>query len=337
MVMAGGGFRFGCYLGMHAAAEEEGLAPDLLIGACGGAIAAAVIHALPDKDARMAWLTSPQLYEFQRAITSSPQAVWWRVLPNLLKRALWPQSSACMRASALSEGMFALPPLPVLPATTGEGPDVAIIGARVSPCAEKTSGHANAKCRLHETVFGPTRVARLLNGHKTWAAQLANSTVDAVLDCNTGMRLSDAVRISIADPYYFSLVEAQSQKWSGGLVDLFPIEIAQALAERVWMERKRPFNVWYAQPAVRAVYGVEGNARRQQAQAQSADVWIDTQDVSRVLQQETTGKGVDVRSGRIVLRPAENHAAFARQMTSQWHYGRERALRALAVADRSRA
>ena len=58
MVLSGGGFRFGIYLGMYAAARDAGRAPDLVLASCGGAIAAAVIHTLPDPAAQKAWLAS---------------------------------------------------------------------------------------------------------------------------------------------------------------------------------------------------------------------------------------------------------------------------------------
>jgi hypothetical protein len=48
MVMGGGGFRFGIYIGMYAALRQAGKAPDVLLASCGGAIAAAIIHNLPD-------------------------------------------------------------------------------------------------------------------------------------------------------------------------------------------------------------------------------------------------------------------------------------------------
>jgi predicted acylesterase/phospholipase RssA len=44
MVMGGGGFRFGIYIGMYAALRQAGKAPDVLLASCGGAIAAAIIH-----------------------------------------------------------------------------------------------------------------------------------------------------------------------------------------------------------------------------------------------------------------------------------------------------
>lgn len=332
--MAGGGFRFGCYLGMHAAAEEVGLAPDVLIGACGGAIAAAVVQALPDAGARFEWLTSPQVHVFQQAIATTSHASLLRVLPGMMMRAVRPRHFPPAKYSSstfLHQAMFELPALPILPPAIGAGPDVAIIGARVSfPSMEVQAlerGNNQWPYRLHETVFGPPRVAQLLAGRKAWAASDPDASIDPLLECNSTMGLLEAVRVSIADPYYFPCVEGDGGKWSGGLVDLFPIEIAQALAKKVVMERKREFNALYAQPAVRAVYGVDGNARRKVAHAQHADVWIDTTDASRQLRNASAGKRIDFSTARIAVNPASDHQTFVKQIKAQWQYGRERALR----------
>jgi predicted acylesterase/phospholipase RssA len=161
------------------------------------------------------------------------------------------------------------------------------------------------------------------------------SAIAPALECNTTLAIEHAVRASVADPFYFASVQAEGQHWSGGLVDLFPIEIAHALADHVVMERKRKFNPLYAQPAVRAVYGVNGNARRRAVQDNThADVWVETTDVSRVLRHETVRKQYDRATGQIVLRAAPTHSEFVRQMTAQWHYGRERALRAFQTANK---
>ncbi|HEX7988139.1 MAG TPA: hypothetical protein VF616_31830 [Duganella sp.] len=74
MVLAGGGFRFGYYLGMHAAAIDAGRAPDLLLATCGGAVAGAIIAGLPDTAARKAWLGSRRMYEFLGDLRSSERA-----------------------------------------------------------------------------------------------------------------------------------------------------------------------------------------------------------------------------------------------------------------------
>src|ERR1700712_1059102 len=80
LVFAGGGMRFGIYLGMHAAACDAGRAPDVLLASCGGALAAAIIQGLPDDAARKAWLASHAMYDFWRGLQPGPQAGIARML-----------------------------------------------------------------------------------------------------------------------------------------------------------------------------------------------------------------------------------------------------------------
>ena len=334
--MAGGGFRFGYYLGMHAAAEELDQTPDILLAACGGAIAAAAIHGLPNTEARRVWLQSPDLHNFQRNIRSLPPANAKLTVTGTVNR-LWQQwtGQAAYRTAPdlLHHAMFELPALSVIPEARLGGTDVAIIGARV--CTNASMSHW--PYQLHETVFGSSRVAGLLANRASWAKPFVKAAIAPALECNTTLDLEHAVRASVADPFYFSSVQAEGQHWSGGLVDLFPIEIAHALADHVVMERKRKFNPFYAQPAVRAVYGVNGNARRRAVQNDAqADVWVDTTDVSRVLRNETLRKQYDRATGQIVLRAANTHSEFVRQMDAQWHYGRERTLRAFEAATKGK-
>jgi predicted acylesterase/phospholipase RssA len=88
MVLAGGGFRFAYYLGMHAAAVETGNKPDLLLASCGGAIAAAVIQALPDDRQRKAWAASPALYRYLSNVESTAQAAILPAFAGAVRRRL---------------------------------------------------------------------------------------------------------------------------------------------------------------------------------------------------------------------------------------------------------
>jgi sugar (pentulose or hexulose) kinase len=86
MVFAGGGFRFGAYLGMFAAASELNQAPDIVLASCGGAIAAAIIQALPDNAARLAWLCGAPMYRYCSQLQPNPDASLQRVLWRALQR-----------------------------------------------------------------------------------------------------------------------------------------------------------------------------------------------------------------------------------------------------------
>ncbi|UVW27249.1 patatin-like phospholipase family protein [Massilia sp. H6] len=88
LVLPGGGFRFGYYLGVYAAAVDSGQLPDILLASCGGAIAAAVIAGLPNTQERLEWLTSRYMYSFLREIQPTDRATPVRVLGGVIVRWL---------------------------------------------------------------------------------------------------------------------------------------------------------------------------------------------------------------------------------------------------------
>src|SRR5450830_750930 len=88
MVLGGGGFRFGIYIGMYAALRQADKAPDVLLASCGGAIAATIIHNLPDPQAQRAWLASPEMYAFWCSLKSTRRAALAGSLLRAAKRKL---------------------------------------------------------------------------------------------------------------------------------------------------------------------------------------------------------------------------------------------------------
>ena len=131
LVMGGGGFRFGIYIGMYAALRQAGKAPDVLLASCGGAIAAAIIHNLPDPEAQRAWLSSEAMYQFWCSLRSTDNAV---LLGTLLRAARRKMSSASAPVipDLFNDYLFEIPPqLPFPPATGTPEVDVAIIGGKL--------------------------------------------------------------------------------------------------------------------------------------------------------------------------------------------------------------
>lgn len=327
MVLAGGGFRFAYYLGMYAAAEDRGDAPDVLLATCGGALAAATICALPDQAARKAWLASPEMYAFLCGFSPGPGAGLLRAVAGLVARAARP---GCRSVPDLFGDYMFQPPGDLPLPRTGDGaakPDWAIVGARMEFAPSDVGRPVRDKALYTECVFGSGRVAGLVHGMASpmrgtpWGSRLVAQEIDA----NVELPLHVAARVSMSDVLYFPSCHHGGSDYSGGLVDLFPIEVAHRLAERVTMERKAPFSRLTAAPALRNAFGIDGNARLCHVHRQRADRWIDTRDVARVMRSQAVGKGVSWRTGRFELRPPERFAEYQAQIEAQWQYGYARA------------
>lgn len=201
MVLSGGCFRFGMHLGMYAAACDAGRVPDLVLASCGGALAAAVIHTLPDLAEQKAWLESPEMHRFWGAIQPAPAATILRTLLGVASRAIH-QSPAPRVPDLFGNYLFALPALPQL-ARHGatRGPEVALIGSKP---AEVCQPRGRRKL-FEQVVFCGPRAAALLHGTAAplGGTEWGNSAVAPVVT-DTTLPLDVAARISVSDMYYFN-------------------------------------------------------------------------------------------------------------------------------------
>lgn len=331
MVFAGGGMRFGIYLGMYAAACDAGRAPDVLLASCGGALAAAIVQGLPDDAERKAWLASPAMYDFWRSLVPGPQSGIGQQLLRATRRRL-DSRPAPLVPDLFHDYLFEAPmhlPLPSAAATYA--PAVAVICGRLL-FGEAEVGQPRAGRRLiEETVFGDARTAVLLQGMASpfAAACWGEHAVASDVATDMAMPLATACRLSIADFFYFRCVAHAGEHYIGGVVDLFPIEVAGRLADEVIMEFKQPFDQALSIPAWRAVLGLDGNQRLRHVHAQPVEAWIDSSDVGRVLARQQIHKSIDWRHNRIGLRVPADHATYARYIEDQWRYGYQRASEAL--------
>ena len=332
MVLAGGGFRFSYYLGMYAAAVETGNKPDLLLASCGGAIAAAVIQALPDDRQRKAWAASPALYRYLNSVESTAQAAILPALAGAVRRR-FQGGRAAFIPDLFSDYFFdAREALPLPELEGGSEVAIAIVGGKMLFTEQDVGQPRQGRKLFAETIFCNDRTAGLL---KDMASPLSEArygehAIAPQLLTDVAMPLRDAVRISIADMFYFRCHSHSSGSYTGGVVDLFPIELAHRLAQRTVMEWKAPFDQGTAIPALRAVLGIDGNQRLCDVHGQHADVWIDASDVSQVLKNAGMRKKIDLLRNRVRLTMPASHEAYAAQVEQQWQYGYQRALEAFA-------
>ncbi|MDR7307459.1 patatin-like phospholipase family protein [Rhodoferax saidenbachensis] len=337
MVMAGGGFRYGIYLGMYAAACEVGQQPDVVLASCGASIAAALIHSVPDDVERRAWLASPEMYQFWCSFRPAARATLPRTLGGVTRRAL--RRAAAPTVPDLFGDYLFVPPaeLPTFPVPSRHGgTDIAIVGSRLLFTEEEVGQRRGSRKLLEETVFCAPRTAELLQGASSPFASLqwGNTVVAPTVVADIGMPLNEAVRISVSDMFYFPAHRHGAAYYTGGVVDLFPIELAHCLAHEVVMEFKSEFEQVTSVPAWRAVLGIDANQRLRHVHAQQASVWIDASDISQALARQTLQKKIVWRKNRIDLLSPVSHAVFAQHMQDQWDYGYQRGLEAFARVPR---
>jgi hypothetical protein len=157
-----------------------------------------------------------------------------------------------------------------------------------------------------------------------------SEAIDPLLLTDVNMPIHDAVRISIADIFYFRCHSLESECYTGGVVDLFPIELAKRLANRVIMEMKAPFEQMFAIPALRMALGIDGNRRLEYVHGEYADVWIDASDSRHILRKYGIQKRLCWHQNRIRLLMPSGYATYVEHVEAQWQYGYQRGMEAFS-------
>ncbi len=332
LVMAGGGFRFGYYLGIHAALEQQGRTPDLLLASCGGALAAAIIQALPDAQSRLAYLASETMYQHLQQIAPGPGA---RLSSILLQAGLRRFSrQQCSRIPDLfSQYLFELPdelPHPKIGNSAdfrhslhpANAPSIAIIGAELLFSPQHAGQLRNQQALFQQVLFAAnTEAVAAAIAHVQAPLSSNNTVILPKIAVQAEVPLGVMLRIAISDMFYFRPACYQERCYLGGAIDLMPLEIAKALALEVIAERKASYDFLLASPAIAKVFGVDPNQRLVQAMAHTDVSWLDTRDMRQQLPQGIVQKSLDWRQNLLKLSAAPSYAAYRDLVLQQWQYG----------------
>ena len=339
--MAGGGGRLGVHLGTHAAMCEAGRVPDVLLGTCGGALVAALVHAEPDPARQLAWLAGPEMYRFWSGVRLRARVGLGHALRGVLRRLLDPRLAARvpdLDRDALFEVAGEWPRLAWR--DDGRGTDVVVLGARLLFAPGEAGARREGRALMEPVAIASPRAAATLAGAPAAVAHgvHAGSSVAralAVVEPDQ-LALHDAVRISMTDMVYLAPAAAAGARWLGGAVDLLPVELAARLADDVWIDRKDPIPRWTMAPAWRAVLGID--ARRRQREVDDApDVHrIDHRGVDRALRETVLRRRLAWPAGpggaALRVQPCGSEADYRRLVEQQFAEGRRRARAALAGA-----
>jgi hypothetical protein len=323
MVMGGGGGRLAAYLGMHAAACDAGLAPDLVIGTCGGALAAALVHTEPDPARRLAWMAGPEMYRFWSGFRAAPGATLSATLAAAVARWLDPRCAPRLpqvHAQALFDAPTRWPQLAWR--ASGDTPEAVLLGARVLYNAADT-GQPRAGRRLFQQVAfcRPGLAARLGGGTAPpGGPDWPGSAVAADLAVRSDVALTDAVRISFTDMIYLPAAPLNDEHFIGGVVDLVPVELASRWAHQVWIERKAAAT-WTLAPAWRHVLGIDADRRLQAVDRTPVALRIDTRRLAQALPRQVLDKRVQWRANRLQLQACTSEADYRQLVQAQWNEG----------------
>ncbi len=330
MVMAGGGFHFGYYLGIYAAMCDSGKQPDLLLASCGGAIAAALIQSLPDDQERKAWLAARQMYQFWNGLQSTRRAKVSHAFTQAMRRRFLGNSAKYI-PDLFNDYMFEIPAQIPLPRNAEKNVDVAIVAGKLNYARHEVGQLRRNRKLFSEIIFCGQRAAELLRAAPSPLSDpmFGDNAIAADILTDVLMPINDAVRASISDMFYFRCHSHASGDYIGGVVDLFPIEVAHQLADSVIMELKGGYDEMYGIPAIRTVLGFDGNHRLRHVLKQHADAWVNTADMEKVFLHQRIHQKVMLSKNRIQIVTPKSYDDYVKMIEAQWQFGYQRGILSL--------
>lgn len=328
-VFSGGGTRFGIYCGMYAALEDTGHTPDLLIGACGGAVATGIINSFATNADRRKYLESEELYEFIRSTRLTSERKLSKIGVLCLKKML-NKKNAPFIEDVFNRYLVDMPEdisvrLPSLAPVSGKNIKSVIIGAKVLFEKSEIGDKRLPGRKLYRKVlFTDSDTAQRidLENIRIQSANYLSSAVDSSIEIITNMPMPMAMRVSLSDMFYVSPVSCGDDFFMGGSIDLVPAELAGSLGEYVILEKKKGYSAM-EEALVRAVLGYSGNARWRDVEARGAGLWVDTRNATTALDGYYCKKSIDWRRARVSISLFDSYSQYVRSMNMLWNYGYE--------------
>jgi hypothetical protein len=335
------------YLGVYDAAVDAGYQPDVIIASSGGAMAAALIAAFPDRSRRCEFVTSECLHSLLLA-TQIEQDRLGPLMGRYLgwtARAVGPSHQpprvfdppiVCMPSE------FPVPELNQLLPVGPRLPRTVFVASQLEygPCSH---GPADRKY-FSEAWLTDCQTAPLLADLPSPIGQkYPHSTVRPQPVVVTGVRIADALRASVSEPYFFSPLCLGDRCYLGAAIDLYPFELARCLAEEVAVPLLVP-HTSFEGVIVESVFGFSQQRRQRETNCQPADVRIDLRDIGQALRGASfwftllkvhQGPGGACPSYlvprcRLVTGVPAELEEFRRRIRVQWSYGYEKGKRAFS-------
>jgi len=325
-VFSGGGTRFAIYCGMFAAMEDAGMSPNLIIGACGGAIATTIINALATNEERKKYLQSEELYKFVRATELTNERMLYRIGWYCLKK-MYSKRNAPYIEDVFSKYLVNMPEdlttlLPTLSSETKTNIPSIIIGSKMLFDPSETGKARNGKKLYKKVLFTDKITAQKINCNdiEIRTDYYISGAIDPSIEVMTNVPMVTAMRISVSDMFYVQPVYYGNHYFAGGAIDLIPMELATAMGETIFFEKKSPYSTM-EESLVRAVLGYSGNERLKEIGNGNVKYWIDTRDATQALNGHYCKKNIDWAKFRISISLPDSHEQFAEDMEIQWQYG----------------
>ncbi len=346
LVLEGQNFNTAIHVGIFDGFMENGWNPDFVIASCGGAIGAALIHAIPDPEKRKAFLLSGDFFN----LINTVEYCNFKLLTNL-GHLMAITIGMTAREYSMQRGRIFIPPLfdnyllevpnnfnsiPLHQGFSSLGTRVVIIGAKLNFTPEDVGQESEDKKIYQEVFFTDIETSDLLRDMSSpIAVSFPNSAISFDTQVITNQSLGTAVRVSISDPYLMNPAQIDEIYFLGGAINLYPIEIAYRLANTVAMVYPNALD-FLGQRTLASTFGFDNNTRLRKVTNMYADYWFDFLNFEALGDHRFNVIEVDIMRNELRLKLPKDIETFRADIQAQYEFGYNRAVEALQQSPNSK-
>jgi len=325
MIFNGGGFKTAMFLGMLKGAKDSNLAPDYIIGTCGGSIPAAIAHSINDYMAQLEFVRSRKFYKMLKSISLSEYSSVGKTL-GLAKDFYAKYKMNGIIPDLFDNFLMNVPENIDLPEISSDftpySHSTIIVASKILYTKKDIEVERGDRKLFQQVLFTDEATTQKLIGLKAQASKVEGSSVLSEIELITNATLTEAARASISDPFYMEPAYFAGERYITGAIDLYPIEVAKRLASEVISVYPDRFDI-IEEGAIYATFNFSHNERHKYVYSKEIDYLIDYTDFPSEL--KFTPKP-DFLAWEIKSRLPISYEEYREVVRKQFNYGYRRML-----------
>lgn len=342
LIFAGGGLRFGYYLGIYQAYYEHyQKPPELILASCGGAIALSILNLCPNPIKVQDFFSSYSCYQMLCRIKSRTSHSLKTYAIPALTRYLKHKTPFINHHSLLSQKNYqSLYQQALFEIDNERHCPLFCADDFIKECGQYHNTplnfiivlsqihNINQQYQFQEFLFCSNGEIKnqLLNSDLYSPLSAYNSVrIQKQMAVDDNLPIDMAMRASMADMYYLTPISYQNKILFGGVLDLMPIEIANAISNCIFIDDKPNYDKYLAIPAIDNIFGFNANDRLKELKKNNQNIhWLPMADnrsqIAPLLKKQYRLKQGDIQP----IYPTFNE--FKQRMQTQIDYGYRRSL-----------
>ena len=325
LIIAGGGISPALSLGVIRGAEESGWMPDVIITTCGASMGASVYNSYLDAEKSFAYTMTPEFYQGLKQIKLNNTS-----LLNIASKFSSIEENAHLVPDFFTGYILDIPErMPrFLPNDqfniSNHRPRIIMVAAKAL-FPRQSVGQPRPAKMFAETFFTDADTAVALRGFVSPLAKLPGSYVTSQPLVVTNKSTEEALRASVSDPYLVNPPMIDGSYYFTGAVDLFPVELAQHLADEVVVTYPVSLFDGPMDVAFKSAFGYTQTYRTLQILQDKSVKWVDMAGADNLK--------FDPAPGFLTIANGipQNFADYQRGLQAQYEFGRTRMMEAVRM------